>query len=46
MKKEVAKFVYAYLTCHKSKIEHQKSSSLMQPLSIREWKWENISMDL
>lgn len=45
MKKEVAEFIYAYLTFQKSKIEHQNLSGLMQPLSIHEWKWDNISMD-
>jgi hypothetical protein len=33
MKKEVVEFVYACLTCQKTKIEHQTSSGLMQPLS-------------
>nr|XP_027186625.1 uncharacterized protein LOC113784598 [Cicer arietinum] len=45
MKRDVAEFVYACLTCQKSKVEHQKPSGLMQPLSIPEWKWDNISMD-
>jgi hypothetical protein len=45
MKKDVAEFVYSCLTCQKSKIEHQKPSGLMQPLSIPEWKWDSISMD-
>jgi hypothetical protein len=45
MKKDVAEFVYACLTCQKSKIEHQKPIGLMQPLSIPEWKWDSISMD-
>lgn len=45
MKKEVAKFVYSCLICQKIKIEHQKSYGLMKPLSIHEWKWDNISMD-
>lgn len=45
MKKEVTEFVYACLTCQKLKIEHHKSASLMQPLSIHDWKWDNISMD-
>lgn len=45
MKKEVAEFVYACLTCKKSKIEHQKSLGLMQLLIISEWMWDNISMD-
>ena len=29
MKKEITKFVYACLTCQKSKIEHQKSLGIM-----------------
>lgn len=33
------------LTCQKSNIEHQKALGMMQPLSIPEWKWDNISMD-
>jgi len=46
MKKEIAEFVYAYLVCQKSKIEHQKPSGLMQPLFVPEWKWDSISMDI
>jgi len=45
MKKDIAEFVYAGLVCQKSKIEHQKPSSLMQPLSVPELKWDSISMD-
>jgi hypothetical protein len=45
MKKDIAEFVYACLICQKSKVEHQKPSGLMQPLSIPEWKWDSISMD-
>jgi hypothetical protein len=45
MKKEVAKFVYACLTCHKSKVEHQKPSGLLQPMFVPEWKWDSIVMD-
>jgi len=33
MKKDITEFVYACLICQKSKIEHQKPSDLMQPLS-------------
>ncbi|XP_050895763.1 uncharacterized protein LOC127102436 [Lathyrus oleraceus] len=36
MNKEVPEFVYAYLICQKSKIEHQKLLVLMQPLNIPE----------
>lgn len=45
MKKSVPEFVYSCLTCQKSKIKHQKPSRLMQPLSMPEWKWDNIFMD-
>ncbi|XP_050877515.1 uncharacterized protein LOC127081286 [Lathyrus oleraceus] len=45
MKKEIAEFVYSCLICQKSKIEHQKPSGLLQPLSIPEWKWDSIFMD-
>ena len=45
LKRYVAQFVYACLTCQKSKVELQKPASLMQPLDIPEWKWDNISMD-
>jgi len=38
MKNEIAEFVYACLVCQKSNIEHQKSSGLMQPLFVPEWK--------
>ena len=45
MKKEVTEFVYACLTCQKSKAEHHKLYGLIQPLSIPEWKWVNIYVD-
>nr|KYP67727.1 Transposon Ty3-I Gag-Pol polyprotein [Cajanus cajan]KYP67728.1 Transposon Ty3-I Gag-Pol polyprotein [Cajanus cajan]KYP67730.1 Transposon Ty3-I Gag-Pol polyprotein [Cajanus cajan] len=45
MKKDIAKFVSVCLVCQKAKIEHQKPSGLLQPLSIPEWKWDSISMD-
>lgn len=45
MKKDVAEFLYSCLTCQKSKIDHYKPFELMQPLSIPEWKYDNIYMD-
>src|SRR3954468_5146954 len=45
MKRDVAQFVYACLSCQKSKIEHQKPAGLMQPLEVPEWKGDSISMD-
>lgn len=34
MKRDIMLFVYACLTFQKSKIEHQKSSGMIQPLDI------------
>ena len=45
MKREIAEFVSKCLTCQQIKIEHQKPSGLLQPLSILGWKWERITMD-
>jgi hypothetical protein len=45
LKRDVAQFVYACLTCQKSKVEHQKPAGLLTPLEIPEWKWDSISMD-
>ena len=45
MKKDVAQFVSACLTCQKAKVEHQRPSGIMQPLEIPMWKWDSISMD-
>ena len=45
LKRDVAQFVYACLTCQKSKVEHQKPAGLLTPLDVPEWKWDSISMD-
>ncbi|KAL0550166.1 hypothetical protein IC582_014669 [Cucumis melo] len=45
MKREVAEFVSKYLVCQQVKAPRQKPAGLLQPLSIPEWKWENVSMD-
>lgn len=45
MKKEVVEFANACLTCQMLKIEHHKLLRLIQPLSIPEWKWDNISIN-
>nr|KYP60677.1 Retrotransposable element Tf2 [Cajanus cajan] len=45
MKREIAEYVAAYLTCQKAKVEHQKLSGLMQQMEIPEWKWDSITMD-
>ncbi|KAD0514134.1 hypothetical protein E3N88_44144 [Mikania micrantha] len=45
MKEDVAKYVAYCLTCQQVKIEHQRSSGMLQPLDIPVWKWDDVSMD-
>nr|AAV31278.1 putative polyprotein [Oryza sativa Japonica Group] len=45
MKREIAEYVAVCDVCQRVKAEHQKPASLLQPLKIPEWKWEEIGMD-
>jgi hypothetical protein len=45
MKHEVARYVSECDTCQKVKVDYMKTGGLLQPLSILEWKSEDISMD-
>jgi hypothetical protein len=45
MKKDVATYVALCGLCHKVKAEYQRPASLLQPLKVPEWKWEEIGMD-
>ena len=45
MKKNIDEFVFKCSTYQLVKVDHQKSSGLLQPLEIPAWKWESISMD-
>jgi hypothetical protein len=45
MKHEIARYVSEYDTCRKVKVDYMKPVGLLQPLSIMDWKWEDISMD-
>ncbi|KAI3808711.1 hypothetical protein L1987_24669 [Smallanthus sonchifolius] len=45
MKNDVTEYVNKCLTCSLVKAEHQKPCGKMQPLTIPEWKWEEITMD-
>jgi hypothetical protein len=45
MKVDIAKYVSECGTCHRMKASHLKSASVLQPLSIPTWKWDDISMD-
>jgi hypothetical protein len=45
MKHETARYVSERDTCQKVKADYMKPRGLLQPLSILEWKWDDISMD-
>ena len=45
MKRDVAELVSKCLVFQQVKIEHQKSSGMLQPLEIPKRKWVSISMD-
>jgi hypothetical protein len=45
MKREIAKYVSECDTCRRIKADHLRPAENLQPLSIPEWKWENICMD-
>jgi hypothetical protein len=45
MKREAARYVSECDTCWKVKADYMKPGGLLQPLSILEWKWDDISMD-
>jgi hypothetical protein len=46
MKREAAHYVSECDTCRKVKVDYMKPGGLLQPLSILEWKWDDISMDI
>jgi hypothetical protein len=45
MKHEIACYVSDRDTCRKVMADNMKPGGLLQPLSILEWKWYDISMD-
>jgi hypothetical protein len=45
MKREIAKYVSECDTCQRVKANHLRPTENLQPLSIPDWKWENIYMD-
>jgi hypothetical protein len=44
-KREIAKYVLECDTCRRVKVNHLGPARNPHPLSIPEWKWENICMD-
>jgi hypothetical protein len=45
MKREAARYVSECDTCQKVNVDYLKPRGLLQPLSIPDWKWDDISMD-
>jgi hypothetical protein len=45
MKREIACYVSECDTCRKVKAVYMKPRRLLQPLSIPDWKWDDISLD-
>jgi hypothetical protein len=45
MKHEIAHYVYDCNTYRKVNADFMKPGGLLQPLSIPEWKWDDISLD-
>jgi hypothetical protein len=45
MKCETARYVLGCDTCRKVKVNYMKPGGLLQPLSIPDWKWNDISID-
>jgi hypothetical protein len=45
MKRDIAEYVARCSTCQQVKAEHQRPAGPLQPLSIPEWKWDQIGMD-
>jgi hypothetical protein len=45
MKRETARYASECDTCQKVKADYMKPRGLLQPLSVPNWKWDDISMD-
>jgi hypothetical protein len=45
MKRETAHYVSECDTCRKVNADYMKPGGLLQPLSISDWKWDDISTD-
>jgi hypothetical protein len=45
MKREIAKYMSECDTCRRVKARYLRPAGNLKPLSIPEWKWENICMD-
>jgi hypothetical protein len=45
MKRETTRSVSEYDTSRKVKVDYMKPGGLLQPLSIPDWKWDDVIMN-
>ena len=45
LRKDIAYYVACCDICNRVNVEHQKPAGLLQPLQVRQWKWDDICMD-
>ena len=45
MKRDVKEYMSKCLTCQQVKDEHRVPNGLLNPLSVPQWKWDNITTD-
>jgi hypothetical protein len=45
MRRKTTRYVSKCDTCQKVKADYMKPGGLLQPLSVPDWKWDDISMD-
>jgi hypothetical protein len=45
MKREIVEHVAICDSCQRIKAEHHRPASLLQPLQIPYWKWDEVGMD-
>jgi hypothetical protein len=43
-KRETTRYVFEYDTCRNVKTDYMKPGEWLQPLSVLDWKWDDISM--
>jgi hypothetical protein len=45
MKRKTTRYVLECDTCRKVKTDYMKAEGLLQPLSVLDWNWDDISID-
>lgn len=45
MKRYITLYVARCLVCQKVKVEHEISTGILQPIKVKEWKYDSVAMD-